>query len=125
MPGTMQSPPQQWNPVMRPEGMVSPPPEERPWWMGLVDAGQRTAQGLRAVQQMTPKDVLTPDVLQADDAQRQLRMERARQAYERRFGSSSPAGASMASQGQQSDVESLLRRIQLARQMHNWRPGGA
>lgn len=136
MPSTMPQPPQQWHPVMQPQGMVAPPPmvEMKPWWQrpmfqqlgpNLLAAGQQAAQGLAQLQQMRPEDVLTPDVVDAEEAQRQLRMERARQWYERRFGQAAPAGASMQAQGQQEGVDALLRRIQVARQMHNWRPGRA
>ncbi len=67
-----------------------------------------------------------PEDLQAalnpEEALRQLRMERARQHYERAFGSYHNRGASMASQGQQNDIAALLERIKQARNT-GWRPG--
>jgi hypothetical protein len=88
-------------------------------------AGGAAAQGLQQLQQMRPEDVLTPEVLNAEEAQRQLRMERARLSYERNFGSpfqGQDANKSLASQGKQGDIDALLRRVQMARQM-GYRPG--
>ena len=62
--------------------------------------------------------------LNPEEALRQLRMERARQHYERAFGNYHRAGASMASQGQQNDIAALLERINQARKT-GWRPGRA
>jgi hypothetical protein len=50
-----------------------------------------------------------------DEAMRQLRMERARQSYERNFGMHHADGASMASQGNQASIDFLLERIKRAR----------
>jgi len=130
---TMQPPPQQWNPVMRPEGMRVPQMVEmKPWWQspmfqqlgqGIAQGAQAAGQGLRQLQEMRPEDVLTEEALDPEEALKQLRMERARQSYERNFGMAHSGGQSMASQGQQEGVDALLRRIQAARQMHGWRPG--
>lgn len=127
---TMQPPPQQWNPVMRPEGMRAPPMVEmKPWWQnpmfqqlgqGIAAGAQAAGQGLRQLQEMRPEDVLTPEALDPDEALKQLRMERARQSYERNFGVAHSGGQSRASQGQ--GVDDLLKRIELARQMHGWKP---
>lgn len=126
---TMQPPPQQWNPVMRPEGMRVPQMVEmKPWWQNpmfqqLGPGVQAAGEGLRQLQEMRPEDVLTPEVIDADEALKQLRMERARQSYERNFGVAHSGGQSRASQGQ--GVDELLKRIELARQMHGWKPGRA
>jgi len=125
---TMQPPPQQWNPVMRPEGMRVPMVEMKPWWQNpmfqeLGQGVQAAGQGLRRLQEMRPEDVLTEEAINPEEALRQLRMERARQHYERSFGVAHRGGQSLAAQGKQQDVDALLQRLNLARQMHNWRPG--
>ncbi len=88
---------------------------------GIAQHAQAAGQGFRQMQAMRPEDVLTPEALGADEALKQLRMERARQSYERNFGMAHSGGQSMASQGQ--GVDDLLKRIQIARQMHGWKPG--
>jgi hypothetical protein len=125
----------QWN--MEPMGGVDPqsvPPGMPPiplaaYGQRLLELGQQAggaaAQGLQQLQQMRPEDVLTPEVLGAKEAQKQLRMERARQSYERNFGSpfqGQAANQSLASQGKQDDIDALLRRVHIARQM-GYRPG--
>ena len=64
-----------------------------------------------------------PPPMDPEEAMRQLRTERARQAYERRFGMHNPAGASLASQGKQGGVESLLERIKRARAAGTYKTG--
>lgn len=117
-----------WN--LEPMGGVDPqalPPNVPPtplnaWgqWLGQMGQGlgRAAAQGLQQLPSAPAED---PAALQ-----RQLRMERARQDYERRFGSAylnNPANASLAAQGKQADVNSLLERVRAARQV-GWRPGG-
>jgi hypothetical protein len=99
-------------PPMAQRVFAQPPPLQIP-------PGQSITQ---RIGQMQVTDPPAPELLQAEDALRQLRMERARQAYERRFGRPAIAGASMLAQGQGADVDALLRRIKLARQS-GWRPG--
>jgi hypothetical protein len=65
----------------------------------------------------------TPPQMDPQEAMRQLRMERARQAYERRFGMQNPAGASLASQGKQSSVDLLIERIKRARADGTYKTG--
>lgn len=121
----------QWN--MEPMGGVDPqsvpagvaPTPMNAWGARIMDlAGQgargvqAAGEGLRQVQQMTPEGMLD-----AAGAQRQLRQERARQWYERTFGMSRPGQESLASMGQQEEVDALLRRVHYARQMHGYIPG--
>lgn len=82
-----------------------------------IPQGQSVTQ---RIGQMQITDPPAPGMLQAEDALRQLRMERARQAYERRFGRPVAAGASMMAQGNPAEVDALLQRIKLARQS-GWR----
>jgi|694.fasta_scaffold36881_4 hypothetical protein len=65
----------------------------------------------------------SPPPMDPQEAMRQLRMERARQAYERRFGMHNPAGASLASQGSQEGVDYLLERIKRARADGTYKTG--
>lgn len=102
--------------------------EMRPWWQNpmfqeLGQGLQAAGDGLRQLQAMRPEDVLTEGAIDPEEALRQLRMERARQHYERSFGMANRGGQSLAAQGRQQDVDALLERIKLARQMHNWQPG--
>jgi hypothetical protein len=94
------------------EPMGGRDPHIAPWWQRLPDMAQQGAQaveqGLRAVQQV--QDPLTPE-----EAMRQLRMERARQSYERNFGMRHAGGESLAAQGNQPSVEFLIDRIKRAR----------
>jgi carbamoylphosphate synthase large subunit len=84
---------------------------------GLAQQGaQMVGQGIQAIQQ-------AQDPLSSEEAMRQLRMERARQAYERRFGMQNPAGASLASQGSQEGVDYLLERIKRARADGTYKTG--
>jgi hypothetical protein len=53
--------------------------------------------------------------MDAEEAMRQMRMERARQSYERNFGMHHRGGASLASQGNQPSVDFLIDRIKRAR----------
>lgn len=94
----------------------------------LLELGQQAAvaagQGMQHLQQMRPEQVLTPEVVDAEAAKRQLRMERARQSYEQRFGAPVQGRSdmqSLASQGKQGDIDALLRRVQIARQMGHGR----
>jgi hypothetical protein len=64
-----------------------------------------------------------PPPMDPQEAMRQLRMERARQDYERRFGRHNPAGASLASQGQPGAMDALLQRIQRARAEGTYKTG--
>ena len=84
-----------------------------------IPRGQSVTQ---RIGQMQITDPVNQESFQAEEALRQLRMERARQAYERRFGRPVMAGPSMAAQGQGADVDALLQRVKLARQS-GWRPG--
>lgn len=102
--------------------------EKKPWWPSQMfqelGQGLRAAgDGLRQLQAMRPGGVLTEGAIDPEEALRQLRMERARQHYERSFGMAHGGGRSLAAQGRQQDVDALLERINLARQMQNWRPG--
>lgn len=106
----------------------APPTPMRAWGQWFGNAAQAAApmvqqagEGLRQVQAMDPAEVVD-----GKEAQRQLRMERARQSYEWRFGSPVQGRrdmASLSSQGQQSQIDELLRRVHFARQQ-GYRPGG-
>lgn len=93
---------------------IAPP---RPYFR--IPQGQSVTQRIGQMQISDPVDL---NALHAEDALRQLRMERARQAYERRFGRPVAAGASLKAQGQDANVDALLQRVRLARQT-GWRPG--
>jgi hypothetical protein len=94
------------------EPMGGRDPQVVPWWQRLPEMAQQGAeavgQGIHAVQQM--QDPLSPE-----EAMRQMRMERARQSYERNFGMHHRGGASLASQGNQPSVDFLIDRIKRAR----------
>jgi|LakMenE01Jun11ns_1017448.scaffolds.fasta_scaffold9946714_2 hypothetical protein len=98
---------------------------QRPPMPQRISPPLRIPQGQSVTQrigQMQITDLPAPGMLHAEDALRQLRMERARQAYERRFGRPVAAGASMMAQGQGAELDALLQRVKLARQS-GWRPG--
>lgn len=72
-------------------------------WMGQQGAGQEPSL----------------ESLDPAEAQRKLRMYRARQQYEQRFGTTNPAGSSWSV----GDPDELLGRVRQARQQFGWRPG--
>lgn len=100
-----------WPPVPRHQPPRPAPPLRIP-------QGQSVTQRIARMQVTDP---VRPEEFQADDALRQLRMERARRAHEARFGRPAAAGASMLAQGHGADLDSLLQRVKLARQA-GWRP---
>jgi hypothetical protein len=98
----------------------APMVEMKPWWQnpmfqelgqGIVQGAQAAGEGLRAIQAMRPEDAAVDE----EEARRLLRIERARQSYERNFGMAHAGGQSMASQGQQESVDALLRRLEFAK----------
>ena len=79
------------------------------------------AQGFRSLQQARPEDVLTPEVLDADAARRDLRMYNARKQYESRYGQGPMTAGMQRNTSEGMDPDALLRRIQLAQQLHRRR----
>ncbi len=61
--------------------------------------------------------------MDAEEAMRQMRMERARQWYERSFGMHHRGGASLSSQGNQPSVDFLIERIKRARADGTYKTG--
>jgi hypothetical protein len=93
-------PPHRANPQVAPrQQRLQPMPQQ---------AAQAVGQGPPAMAQA--QDQLTPE-----QALSQLRMERARNSYEQRFGQRHAGGASLASQGMQEQVNMLLDRVRRAR----------
>jgi len=97
-------------PVMtQQQGAVGPMGYGRP----TVDDSAKPQVGFNDIFPGLPSSPFQP--MDPAEAMRQLRMDRARQSYERNFGMHHAGGASMASQGNQASIEFLLDRIKRAR----------
>ena len=89
-------------PAMAPRMFAQPPQAQPPQQLGVQDVFPGMPN--------SPFQEIT-----AEEAMRQMRIERARQSYERNFGMHHRGGASMASQGGQQNIDLLLERIKRAR----------
>jgi hypothetical protein len=94
------------------------PPPQTPMFTGMSPTQQ--VQGMQVSD--TPDPALLNQALNPEEAQRQLRMENARRSYMMRFGMGPMVNGERVGPTQsQSDIDTLLQRVQMARQ-YGWNP---